>query len=77
MLLVFGTPGQLQSLVGQQRGRTIPLAAVSDPNGLRCEIFLFDHLVGADEQPPRHGEAERPGGLEVYHKLELVRLLNG
>jgi hypothetical protein len=27
VLLVFGTPGQLQSLVGQERGRTIPLAA--------------------------------------------------
>ena len=25
----------------------------------------FDHLIGADEQRGRHGEAERLGGLEI------------
>jgi hypothetical protein len=38
---------------------------------------LFDHLVGAGEQRVRHGEAERFGGLEIDHQLELGRLLNG
>src|SRR5690348_9943405 len=26
---------------------------------------LFDHIIGAGEEPGRHGEAERPGGLEI------------
>jgi hypothetical protein len=37
---------------------------------------LFDHLVGAGEQRQRHGEAERPGGLEVDDQLDLGGLLN-
>ncbi len=36
---------------------------------------LFDHLVGADEQRGRHGEAERFGRLHVDHELDLGRLL--
>jgi hypothetical protein len=38
---------------------------------------LFDHLVGADKQRWRDGEAERPCGVEVYHKLKFRRLLDG
>ena len=36
----------------------------------------FDHLVGARDEPRRHGEAERLGRLEVDHQLELGRLLD-
>jgi hypothetical protein len=32
---------------------------------------LFDHLVGANEKRLRHGQAERLGGLEIDHQLEL------
>src|SRR5262249_55717696 len=35
---------------------------------------LLDHLVGEREQPVRNLEAERFGGLEVEHQLELGRL---
>ena len=56
--------------------RYYPIATVSGlrPNGREVPIetgapqrtaSLFDHLVGACEQRLRHGEAERPGGLEV------------
>ena len=36
----------------------------------------FDHLVGARQHGRRHGEAERLGGLEVDHQLELDRGLD-
>jgi len=38
---------------------------------------LFDHLVGAGEQDRRHVEAERLGGLEVEHELELGGCITG
>ena len=37
---------------------------------------LFDHLIGALLQLPGHVEAERLGGLEVDHQLELDRGLD-
>src|SRR6478752_10617392 len=36
----------------------------------------LDHLVGAREQRWRHVEAERLGGLEVDHQVELGRSLH-
>jgi hypothetical protein len=36
----------------------------------------FDHLIGGCEQPIRHGEVERFGGLEVDDQFELDRILN-
>jgi hypothetical protein len=39
-------------------------------------IFNFDHLVGGREQDRRHGEAERPGGLEIDGKFKFGRILN-
>src|SRR5262249_28860172 len=36
------------------------------PSGCaRAHGNSFDHLVGAGEQPVGHGEAQRPGGVEV------------
>src|SRR5262245_66684602 len=37
--------------------------------------WLFNHLVGTDEQCGREGDAQRPGGLEVEDEIELRRLL--
>ena len=37
---------------------------------------LLDHLVRACEQRRRHGEAKRPGGLEVDNQFVLCRSLN-
>src|SRR4030088_3354726 len=38
---------------------------------------LFDHIVNEREQVRRDFNAERPRGLEVDHKLEFCRLLDG
>jgi hypothetical protein len=38
---------------------------------------LLDHLVGGGEQLIGDGEAERLCGLEIEHKLEFGRSLNG
>ena len=38
---------------------------------------LFDHLVSADKQRWRDGEAERSRGSKVYHKLKFSGLLDG
>jgi hypothetical protein len=35
---------------------------------------LLDHRVGAREERRRHGEAERPGGLQVDDDIEFGRL---
>src|ERR1035437_4251760 len=43
---------------------------------LRHRAASFDHLVGASEQRRRHGEAERPGSLEIDHQLVFGRLLD-
>src|SRR5262249_41520304 len=40
----------------------------------RAELGLLDHLVGESEQLIRHAQAERLGGLEINHQLELGRL---
>ena len=37
--------------------------------------WLFNHLVGTDEQCGPEGDAQRPGGLEVEDEIELRRLL--
>ena len=37
-------------------------------------VRLFDHLVGAGEQPRWHVEAKRLGGLVIDDQLELRRL---
>jgi hypothetical protein len=42
---------------------------------IAAKSFLFDHLVGAQQQRGRHGEAERFGRLHVDHELEFGRLL--
>jgi len=37
---------------------------------------LFDHFVRSGEQFIWNGDAERLGGLEIYHKLKRRRLLD-
>src|SRR5436305_5557630 len=36
----------------------------------------LDHLVGPLQRRLRHRETERPGGLQIDHKLERCRLLD-
>src|SRR3954451_4672187 len=64
-------------LHGARRSR--PFAAAT-AKGFRPKAgispALFDHLVGAHQHRLRHGEAERRGGLEIDHQIELGRLLD-
>jgi hypothetical protein len=41
------------------------------PNAVQQEVPLFDHLVGKQLHRDRHFYAQRLGGLEIDHKLEL------
>ena len=43
---------------------------------MQQKASLFDHLVGGEQQPGRHGQADRFCGFEVEYKLEFGRLLN-
>jgi Transposase, Mutator family len=64
---------EFQPLSGRHRmASSMTLFHVSTHGGL-CS--LFDHLVGAGEQPRRDLEVERFGGLEVYHQLANGPLL--
>src|SRR5882672_2268102 len=47
------------------------------PGGASCTAAkLFDHLVSADKNRGRYGEAERFGSLHVDQEFELGRLFN-
>ena len=67
-LMRAGGEGRLHGGAG---GRRAP------PIGERRDRVLLDHLVGQREQPVRNFEAERLGGLEVEHELELVDCMTG
>ena len=59
----------LRTPSGPSRGCAVSLrSATSRHRG------SFDHIVGAGEQRRRHVEAERLGGLQVEHELELGQL---
>src|SRR5215813_1833213 len=66
----------------QHRKRTLELSLVMSAlcqkrtHALQQES-LFDHVVGALPQEQRHVEAERLGGFQIDHQLELVRSLDG
>jgi hypothetical protein len=62
-----GIAGSAGSRPMTQSWRGQPMSAIA---------ILLDHLIGAHEQRRRHSYAERLGGLEVEHKLELDRLLH-
>src|SRR5262249_11923647 len=43
----------------------------------RSKSTLFDHLVSAQQDRRRRLDADCPGRLQIYHQLELCRLLDG
>jgi hypothetical protein len=51
-----------------------PIAAGAGPIFLALQNYLFDHLVGAQENRLRHCKAERLGGLDVHDHLEQAVL---
>src|SRR5438477_8202171 len=59
--------------------RTLPFTwAGLSPAGSHqlCLAHSLDHLVGAAEQREREGDAERIGGFEIEHQLDVHRLLH-
>src|SRR5207237_1095628 len=65
------------------RSYTAPPQASAMPSRRRdprlasaCADRSFDHLVGAQQDRGRDGEAERLGGLEIENRLERGRLLH-
>jgi hypothetical protein len=46
VLLVFGAPGQLKTLAGQEHGRTIPLADISLRQQSRIAVLALDACAG-------------------------------
>jgi hypothetical protein len=34
------------------------------------DAFLFDHLIGPDEQRRRHGNSDRASGVQVYGQFD-------
>ena len=45
---------------------------------MRCskQSFLFDHLIGGEQQSRRHCQSERLGRPEINHEFEFCWLLN-
>src|SRR3954463_11856651 len=57
---------------GQRDVRSVP----TPDSRTAANSVLFDHRVGALQEEHRDFEAERLGGLEIDHELELDRNLN-
>lgn len=41
-------------------------------SNVREKLFLFNHLVGTNEDRQRHGDAECLSGLEINDQVELI-----
>src|SRR3954470_7154199 len=66
--------GTTAEVIAAQR-RTIDLST-NDRFGIASRDRLFNHLVGGVEKLGRYLDPERPGRLEVDHKLQLGWKLN-
>src|SRR3979411_469323 len=53
-----------------------PISYLRTASRIKWVNSLFAHFIGSSEKRRRHGDAERLGGLEVDHQLELGGLLN-
>src|ERR1700681_3535049 len=65
------------SLPGGSLGLTWAGLAPADRASFAWRLPSFDDLVSAGEQGGRHVDAERPGGAEIDHQLELGLQLDG
>jgi hypothetical protein len=75
----FGDVGSMSGL--PESGQSIRVLAMSHkchllPDAPQQTASLLDYLIGARRQTRWHLDAERLGGLEIDHELELGQLLD-
>jgi hypothetical protein len=63
-----GPPDYVRFTLGSDRRADFPDRQLRATSG--SDAFLFDHLIGPDEQRRRHGNSDRASGVQVYGQFD-------